>query len=191
MPRNDDVTGLLQAWRHGHDRVVDQIIPAIHAELHRLAHLYMSRERPGHVLQTTALVNEAYLRLVDCSRVEFRDRVHFFAIAATVMRRILVEFARSVAAAKRGGDSPCFSLDAAHDVPLMKSRDVVALDDALDALATVDARKARVIELRFFGGLDVRETAEALGVSEDTVLRDWRLSRAWLGREMKRSASHA
>lgn len=185
MPVTDQITALLAAWEEGDQQALDQVIPLVHAELHRLAHHYMAQERPGNTLQTTALVNEAYLRLVDCRRVSWQGRAHFLAIAANAMRKILIEFARRSAAEKRGGRSPVFSLDAAMDVPQLRRRDLVALDDALSGLAELDPRKAKVVELRYFGGLKAREAAEVLGVSEDTVLRDWKLAKAWLLRELK------
>lgn len=181
----DHITALLTAWGDGDRQALDQLIPLVHDELRRLAHHYMAQERPGHTLQTTALVNEAYLRLVDCRRVAWHGRAHFLAIAANAMRKILIDFARRAAAEKRGGRSPQFSIDAALDVPQLKGRELIALDDALSALAEIDPRKAKVIELRFFGGLEAKEAAEVLGVSEDTVLRDWKLAKVWLLRELK------
>jgi RNA polymerase sigma factor (TIGR02999 family) len=184
VPENSDITGLLAAWGRGDGQALDQLIPLVHAELHRIAHRYMAQERPGHTLQTTALVNEAYLRLVDCRSVPWQGRAQFLAIAANAMRKILIDFARRAAAEKRGGRSPLFSLDAALNVPQLKGRDLVALDDALSALAELDARKAKVIELRFFGGLEAKEAAAVLGISEETVLRDWKMAKVWLLREL-------
>ena len=156
----------------------------MHAELHRLAHREMGRERAGHTLQTTALVNEVYLRLIDVSRVQWQDRAHFFAMSARLMRRILVDHARSRLSQKRGGATRRVSLDEALTVSPERGADLVALDDALKALAAVDARKSQVVELRYFGGLSVEETAESLHVSSDTVLRDWSLAKVWLLREL-------
>jgi RNA polymerase sigma factor (TIGR02999 family) len=161
-------------------------MPIVYAELHRLAHLYMRAERPGHPLQTTALVNEAYLRLISAQHVDWRDRAHFFAISAKLMRRILVDFARSQGFQKRGAGASHFSLHEGFDAPAEPDLSLVNLDDALQTLEEIDARKAKVVEMRYFGGLSVEETAEALGVSQDTVLRDWRLAKAWLHRELRR-----
>jgi RNA polymerase sigma factor (TIGR02999 family) len=149
----------------------------------------MSRQRPDHTLQTTALVNEAYLRLVDCSRVRWQNRAHFFAVSAQLMRRILVDWARSQQYLKRGGQIQTVSLDEALVLSRRRGADLAALDDALNALATVDVRKSQVVEMRFFGGLSVEETAEVLKVSPDTVLRDWKLAKVWLAREMKKSVT--
>jgi RNA polymerase sigma factor (TIGR02999 family) len=162
-------------------------MPVIYKELHRLAHRYMRGERPGHTLQTTALVNEAYLRLVDSSKVHWQNRAHFLAVSAQVMRRVLVDMARSRHYQKRGGEAEKVSLDEALAVSQERSVDLVALDDALNALAAVDPRKGQVVELRFFGGLSAEETAEVLRVSPDTVLRDWKLAKVWLLREMKKT----
>jgi RNA polymerase sigma factor (TIGR02999 family) len=183
-PSTQQVTKLLQAWGQGQDAALDELLPLVHQELRRLARRYMFGERPGHTLQTTALVNEAYLRLVNSRRVNWQNRAHFFAISAQLMRRILVDSARARRYQKRGGGAPKVTLDEALIGPQEKGQDLVALDDALKALSGVDPRKSRVVELRFFGGLDVKETAEVLKVSPDTVLRDWRLAKAWLGREM-------
>ncbi len=184
-----EVTLLLRAWRAGDQEALDKLMPLVYGELHRLAHRYMLRERIGHTLQTTAVVNEAYLRLIDAQQVEWKDRAHFFAISANLMRRILVEFARSRGRNKRGGDARRVELDDAMVTSPQRGTDLVALDDALTALASTDERKAKVIELRFFGGLSVEETAEVLGVSPDTVMRDWRLAKVWLWREMKHGAA--
>jgi RNA polymerase sigma factor (TIGR02999 family) len=178
------VTQLLAAWRAGDPQALDVLAPVIHQELHRAAHRYMAGERRGHVLQTTALVNEAYLRLADWKDVQWQSRTHFFAVAAQMMRRILVDFARDVRRAKRGGGFLRVSLSEVSDVPLERAADVVALDDALKALEEFDGRKSRVIELRYFGGLSLEETAAALDVSVATVRRDWSLARAWLYREL-------
>ena len=183
-----EVTLLLQAWRGGDQGALDKLMPLVYGELHRLAHRYMLREHVGHTLQTTAVVNEAYLRLIDAQQIEWKDRAHFFAISANLMRRILVEFARSRGRNKRGGDIRKVELDEAFVISPQRGADLVALDDALTALASMDERKAKVIELRFFGGLSVEETAEVLNVSPDTVMRDWRLAKVWLWREMKHGA---
>jgi RNA polymerase sigma factor (TIGR02999 family) len=178
------VTQLLQAWGQGEESALQKLIPLVHEELHRLAHVYMGREHPGHVLQTTALVNEAYLRLTDSKQPHWQDRAHFFAISAKVMRQILVDFARSRQRHKRGGGVQPVSLDEALVLTDERQPDLVALDDALNALAVVDPQKSRLVELRFFGGLSVEETAEVLKISADKVMRDWNLSRSWLYREM-------
>lgn len=178
----------MHAWRQGDPGALDKLMPVVYGELHRLAHRYMLREHGGRTLQTTAVVNEAYLRLVDAQGIDWKDRAHFFAISANVMRRILVEFARSRGRNKRGGDVQEVEFDEALILSPQPGTDLVALDDALTALAAMDERKARVIEMRFFGGLSVEETAEALGVSPDTVMRDWRLAKVWLWRAMKYGA---
>jgi len=182
---SQEVTQLLKAWRGGDQTALDRLIPLIHAELHRLAHHYMLRERVGHSLQTTALVNEAYLRLVDASQVAWENRAHFLAISANLMRRILVDFARSRGYQKRGGNVVKVELDEARVPSLGRGAEVIALDDALKALAAFDERGAKVVELRFFGGLSEEETGAVLGVSARTVKRDWAAAKAWLQREMK------
>jgi RNA polymerase sigma factor (TIGR02999 family) len=179
-----EITQLLLAWGRGEQAALDQLTPLVYDELRRLAHRYMRREHPGHTLQTSALVNEVYLRLIDSSHVRWQNRVHFFAVSAQLMRRILVDFARSRHNLKRGGGVRQVSLDEALLVSNESSTDLVALDDALKALASLDARQSQVVELRFFGGLSVEETAEVLHVSEGTVRRDWSLARAWLHREL-------
>jgi RNA polymerase sigma factor (TIGR02999 family) len=181
-----EVTQLPLAWSEGQETALEKLIPVVHKELRRLAHRYMWKEREGHMLQTTALVNEAYLRLVDSRQVRWQNRAHFFAISAQLMRRILVDFARSGNYLKRGGGAEQVSLDEVMVISKEKDADLVALDDALSALADVDPRKSQVVELRFFGGLSVEETAEVLKVSPDTVLRDWKLAKVWLLREMGR-----
>jgi RNA polymerase sigma factor (TIGR02999 family) len=179
------VTELLRAWGGGDDGALEQLTPLVEAELRRLARAYMRRERPGHTLQTTALVNEAFLRLTDARRVCWQDRAHFLGISARLMRRVLVDHARALGYRKRGGGAQRVTLDEGLVTSPEPPVDVVALDRALDALAAVDARKGRVIELRFFGGLSVEETAEVLHVSPDTVKRDWRLAKLWLLRELE------
>jgi RNA polymerase sigma-70 factor (ECF subfamily) len=181
---SQEITRLLVAWNRGEESALAQLTPLVHGELRRLARSYLRRERGNHTLQTDALVNEAYLRLIDLSRVEWRDRVHFLALSARLMRRILVDYARSKNYQKRGGAVLRIPLDEAQDFTICRSADLVALDEALVALAAVDARKAQVIELRFFGGLSVAETAETLQVSQPTVMRDWRLAKVWLLREL-------
>jgi RNA polymerase sigma factor (TIGR02999 family) len=180
-----DITELLLAWSGGDQDALQRLTPLVYGELHRLAHHYMAGERTGHTLQSTALVNEAYLRLVQTSRMQWQNRAHFFAVSAQLMRRILVDFARSRQYAKRGGKAPMLSLD---DVPVAVEgcAELIALDDALSALAAMDPRKSQMVELRFFGGLSVEETAEVLKVSVETVMRDWRLARVWLSRELRR-----
>ena len=181
---SQDVTQLLVAWRNGDEAARDELMPLVYQELHRLAHQYMSRERPGHTLQTSALVNEAFLRLVDQRDVKWQNRAHFFGIAGQMMRRILVDYARNRRYAKRGGGAAQVSLDEELIVSEERSAEVVALDEALSRLAAFDERKSQVVELKFFGGLSIEETAEVLGVSPGTVMRDWTLARAWLRREM-------
>lgn len=179
-PLTQQVTGLLLDWSNGDKGAYDKLVPLVYDELHRLARHYMSREREGHTLQTSALVNEAYLRLVDQRRVRWQNRAHFFAISAQVMRRILVDYARKQRRVKRGGARQQVSLDHALAISNDRSPDLVALDEALSDLTEIDERKARVVELRFFGGLDVNETAEALHIHPNTVVNDWRFAKAWL-----------
>jgi RNA polymerase sigma factor (TIGR02999 family) len=181
-----EVTQLLVAWGQGDQAALDSLIPLVYQELRRLAHRYMTGERPEHTLQTTALVNEAYLRLVDCRRVRWQNRAHFFAVSASLMRRILVDFARSRRYQKRGAGAQPVSLDENLDLSPQKSAGLVAIDEALNALGAFDPRKSKVVELKFFGGLTTDEIAEVLQVSPQTVLRDWKLARSWLLREMKR-----
>lgn len=187
-PSAPPVTEWLHAWGQGDQSALDRLMPYVQDELHRLARREMRGERPGHTLQTTALVNEAYLRLIDASRVQWQDRAHFFALAARLMRRILVDHARSRNYVKRGGGMRTISLDDVLVVSQERGADLVALDDALQALAAVDARKSKVVEMRFFGGLSVEETAEALQVSPETVMRDWKLAKVWLLRELRTHA---
>jgi RNA polymerase sigma factor (TIGR02999 family) len=184
----DDITALLVAWGQGDEAALQQLIPLVHRELHQIARRCLQGERPGHTLQPTALVNEAFLRLVDVRRVSWKNRSHFLAMSARLMRRVLVDFARSRLYQKRGGGVLKVSLDEAHAVSTERGQDLVALDEALTALSAIDERKARVIEMRFFGGLTVEETAAVLDVSRETVLRDWRLARAWLMQELLKSA---
>jgi len=184
LPSTPEITQMLRAWTAGDQQALEKLTPLVHRELHRVARRYMAGERSGHTLQTTALVNEVYLRLVDCGQVNWHDRAHFFAVSAQLMRRILVDFARSRGYQKRGGNAPHISLDDAPPVCSEPDPNLLALDDALKALAELDRRKSRVVELRFFGGLNIEETAEILGVSAVTVMRDWRLAKIWLLREL-------
>jgi RNA polymerase sigma factor (TIGR02999 family) len=179
-----DVTVLLRAWGNGDSQALAQLTPLVYQELYRRAHWHMARENVGHTLQATALVNEIYVRMVDLRGVSWRDRAHFFAISSRLIRRVLIDAARVRNAEKRGGRSPHVVIDEAFLVSTDPRADVVALDDALTALAAIDPRKSQVVELRFFGGLDIEETAEVLGVSPETVKRDWRLAKAWLRREI-------
>jgi len=188
MSPTRDVTELLLAWRDGDDTALEKLTPLVYDELRRLARRYMAAERPEHTLQATALVNEAYLRLVDSRHVKWNDRAHFLAVSAQLMRRVLVDYFRSRNYQKRGGAVRATSLDEALEVGARQDPDLVALDDALNALAAIDERKAKVVELRFFGGLSVEEAASALQVSPDTVMRDWKLAKAWLLRELSEPA---
>jgi len=180
VPPSKKLTQLLLDWSKGNQAALEELTPLVHEELHRLAHHYMRRERPDHTLQTTALVNEAYVRLIDQKHVEFENRTRFFAIAAQLMRHILVDHARSRQYLKRGGGALKVSLDEAMAVIEERASDLIALDDALNSLAAIDSRKVKVVELRFFGGLSVEETAAALNISPVTVMRDWRMAKAWL-----------
>lgn len=180
-----EITQLLVAWSDGDQEALEDLTPLIYGELHRLAHHYMGREQSGHTLQTTALVNEAYVRLIDWKNVRWQNRAHFFGVSAQLMRRILVDFARSRGSRKRGSGVSAVSLDNAAFVSDEKGTDLVGLDEALVALAELDARQSKVVELRFFGGLTNEEVAEVLKVSEGTVRRDWSLARAWLHRELR------
>jgi len=184
-PAQPPITQLLHAWSAGDEKALAQLMPVVYGELRRIARRRMSLEQPGNSLQATALVNEVYLRLVDASGVSFRDRSQFFALAAQLMRRILVDGARSRGASKRGGGAGAVDFEEGLVAAPGKDREIVALDDALQALAKEDPRKARAVELRFFGGLSVEETAEALGVSVQTVRRDWNFAQAWLARAMR------
>jgi len=181
---SQEVTRLLLAWNDGDEGALEKLVPLVYGELRRLAKRQMWGEHPDHTLQTTALINEAYIKLVDLRNVHWQNRAHFFALCARLMRRILVDFARSRHYAKRGGGAQRISLDESLVVSPAHSTDLVAVDDALKALAKVDARKAQMVELRFFGGLTVEETAEVLKVSPETVQRDWKLAKAWLLREL-------
>ena len=188
IPRDDrakkapleEVSGLLRAWSSGNRDALERLTPIVYDELHRLARSYMRRERPGHSLQATALVNEAYMRLVDYKGMQWQNRAHFFAVSAQLMRRILVDHARSHNAAKRGGLQIKLQLDDAIPCSDVKREEMIALDDALNRLASWDPRQSRIVELRFFGGLTEKEVGEVLGVSERTVKREWQVARAWL-----------
>ncbi len=184
-----EITQLLVAWNQGDQAALEALSPLINQELHRLAKLYMAGERQGHLLQPTALVNEAWLRLIDWRNVEWQNRAHFFGLAAQIMRRILVDFARARNREKRGGDALQVSLSEAANLRSERSAELVALDDALQALEKLAPRQARVVELRFFAGLSDEESAEALKVSVGTVRRDWSLAEAWLFRELNRKGS--
>jgi len=185
---SQEVTKLLLAWRQGKQDALDELIPVVYQELRRQAHRYLQREQRGHSLQTTALIHETYLRLMGCQKVCWKNRTHFFAVTARMMRRILVDYARSRRSQRRGGDLAKTTLDQKLTFPIARNSDLVALDDALNELALKDERRSRVVELRFFGGLSIEETAEVLGVCPDTVVRDWRLAKVWLAREVKRTA---
>lgn len=184
-PSSQDVTQLLLDWGNGNQAALDRLTPLVYEELHRLAHKHMSRERGDHTLQTSALVNEAYLRLINQRHVRWQNRAHFFSIASRLMRRILVDHARAHRYAKRGGGAARASLDEAASVSQARAAELVALDEALTSLAAIDRRKSQVVELRFFGGMSVEETAEALGLSPNTVVRDWSTAKAWLTRAMQ------
>lgn len=187
-PSAHEITQMLLAWSDGDQGALEQLTPLVYDELYRLAKHYMARERPGHTLQTTALIHEAYMRLIDSSQVRWQNRAHFFAVSAQLMRRILVDYARNRHSIKRGGEASRVSLEEAAVVSLEPTTDLVALDDALGALAGLDQRQSQVVELRFFGGLSVEETAEVLKVSPGTVRRDWSLARAWLYREITKDS---
>jgi RNA polymerase sigma factor (TIGR02999 family) len=179
-----ETTQLLRAWAGGDQDALQQLTPRVYDELRRIAGHFMQDERPGRTLQTTALVHEAYLKLIDVNNVDWQHRAHFFAVSAQIMRHILLDQARRRVAAKRGGPTPRVNLDEVPDIGSGRARELVILDDALNALAKVDPRKAQVIELRFFAGMSVEETAEVLKVSPDTVMRDWKMARAWLLAEL-------
>src|SRR5437588_1757599 len=180
-----DITALLVEWGEGDASALDRLLPLVERELHRLAHSYMRREDPNHTLQTTALINETYLRLVDQRRVQWQNRAHFFGIAAQIMRRILLNYARDQNRLKRGGRAIHVSLSEAMVMPAEKDRELIALNDALTRLEAIDERKSKVVELRYFGGLTVEEVAEVLKISTITVMRDWAFAKAWLSREMQ------
>ena len=184
VPSTHEVTQLLKAWTTGDEQALEKLTPLVYERLHRVARHYMAGQRHGHLLQTTALVNEVYLQLVDCGQMNWQDRAHFFAVSAQLMRRILIDFARSRGCQKRGGGALHISLDEAPSVCKEPDPNLLALDDALKALAAVDERESKVVELRFFGGLSIKETAEVLKVSVETVMRDWRLAKLWLLREL-------
>ena len=184
LPATHEVTQLLKAWTGGDEEALEKLTPLVYRQLHQVAQRCMAGQRPDHTLQTTALVNEVYLRLVDCEQVNWQDRAHFFAVSARLMRRILIDFARSRGYQKRGAGATHIPLEEAPSVGSEPDPNLVALDDALKALAAVDERKAKVVELRFFGGLSIDETAEVLKVSVETVVRDWRLAKMWLLREL-------
>jgi len=184
-PNPHEVTQLLLAWSEGDKAALDQLMPLVYDELRRLAKSYMRRERAGQTMQTTALIHEAYLRLIDADQVRLENRGHFFAAAARLMRQVLVDLAREHGSRKRGGAALQVSLDEAMVVSRQRDEGLLALDEALNALAQIDSRKSRMVELRFFGGLSVEETAEALGVSVETVHRDWRLAKSWLLRRLR------
>jgi RNA polymerase sigma-70 factor, ECF subfamily len=188
-PSAHEITQLLRAWSEGDSQALEKLTPLVYEELHRSAQRYMARERPDHTLQTTALINEVYMRLVDFGEVKWQDRAHFLAVCARLMRRILTDFARSRRYLKRGGDAPRLPFDESLFVSREPTADLVALDGALTVLGKVDERKSQVVELRFFGGLSVEETAEVLRVSEETVKRDWKLAKLWLLRELALEAT--
>lgn len=185
-PSGHDVTQLLKQWAAGDEQALEKLTPLVYRQLHRVAQRYMASERVGHTLQATALVHEVYIRLVDRQHTDWQDRAHFFAVSAQLMRRILIDFARSRHYEKRGGGATALELDEALTICRESDPSLLALDDALKSLAAVDVRKSKVVELKFFGGLSVDETAAVLRVSAETVVRDWRLSKAWLLREMNR-----
>ncbi len=188
-PSPSNVTQMLHDWSDGDQEVLDKLIPIVYEELRRQAARYLRRERPGHTLQTTALIHEAYLRLIDQKNVRWQNRAHFYAISAQLMRRILVDHARSRQAAKRGGSDIKLPLEEAIIASEGREVDLVALDEALERLAAIDQQQSRVVELRFFSGLSVEETAEVLGVSPRTVKRDWNVAKAWLRREISEGES--
>lgn len=183
-PNAHELTQLLAAWSDGEEEALERLAPLVHAELYRLAKRYMSRERPNHLLQTSALINEAYVRLIDWKAVRWQNRAHFFGVAAQMMRRILVDFARQRPRAAKDQEAVQMSLDEALTVSTERDPDLLALDDALKSLATIDERKSRIVELRFFGGLSIDETAEVMKLSSITVIREWNKAKAWLYREL-------
>jgi RNA polymerase sigma factor (TIGR02999 family) len=183
---SDEITQLLLAWGNGDKQALDELMDAVYQELHRLAHRQLVKERSDHTLETSALVNETYLKLIDQKKVQLRDRSHFFALASKLMRRILVDYARSRHYEKRGGNAKKISLDETLIVSPQRKAEIIALDEALTSLSNHDERKSQIVELRFFGGFSIEETAELLEVSQGTVMRDWTLAKAWLQREMNR-----
>jgi RNA polymerase sigma factor (TIGR02999 family) len=185
---SNEVTELLVRWRSGDKAALDSLMPLVYSELRRIANHYLHSERPGHTLQSTALVHEAYVRLTEQGLPQWQNRAHFFAVAAQLMRQILVDYARSHRASKRGGNVQKLALDDAEEQPQALDVDIVALDDALKTLADMDSQQSRVVELKFFGGLSIEDTAEVLGISASTVKRDWITARAWLYRELHRSS---
>ena len=187
---SSEVTGLLRAWGRGDEYALQKLMPLVYDQLHAAARRYMAGERAGHTLQTTALIHETYLRLIDIRQVEWQDRAHFLAVCARLMRRILIDFARSRGYQKRGGAALHVNFDEQLVVSAEPDINLVVLDDALNRLAQVDERKSKVVELRFFGGLDVKETAEVMKVSADTVMRDWKLAKVWLLRELRGGTAH-
>ena len=187
---SQELTGLLLAWGRGDEEALQKLMPLVYGHLHAAASRYIANERPGHTLQTTALIHETYLRLVNVRKVKWQNRAQFHAICARLMRRILIDFARSRGYQKRGGGAPHVNFDEALLVTARPDANLEALDDALNRLALVDERKSRVVELRFFGGLDVKETAEVLRVSQDTVMRDWKLAKVWLLRDLRGGSHH-
>ncbi len=184
MPPSSDITDLLVDWSKGDRSALETLLPMVERELHRMAHRYMRGENADHTLQTTALINETYLRLVDQNKVNWQNRAHFFGVAAQIMRRILLNYARDRHRLKRGGDAIQVSLSHADVISGTKADELIALDEALKKLAAIDARKSQVVELRYFGGLSVKETAEVLDISTITVMRDWNMAKAWLAREI-------
>src|SRR5262245_52508504 len=191
VPSSHSVTKLLVTWRQGDPAALEKLIPLVYQKLRRLARRYMAGQRPDHTLQATALVNEVYVRLIDCQQVNWQDRAHFFAVSAQAMRRVLVEFARSGRYQKRGGGALKTSLDEGLVIAPQRGPDLVALDDALQTFASSFPRQSRVVELRFFGVLSVEETADVLQVSAITVMRDWQLAKSWLARELKKGDKYA
>ncbi len=189
-PSASEVSQLLISWGQGDESALDKLLPLVYDELRKIAHYQMAREKPGHTLQTTALINEVYLRLIGAVGVSWQDRAHFLALSATLMRRVLVDHARGRGRVKRGGAMTKISLDDSLAVPVGQDADIIALDDALSSLAAVDARKAKTVELRFFGGYSVEETAKILNVSVSTVMNDWKFAKVWLLRSLQK-ASHA
>ncbi len=188
--KQHEITQLLAEWREGNQSALDELYPLVYDELHRLARRYMSRERGGHTLQTTALINEAYVRLVDQKNVQWANRAHFFAISAQIMRRILIDHARRHAYAKRGGGARQVTLDEAASITPSIGSDLLRLDEALKSLAEMDPRRSQVVELRYFGGLNNEEIAGVLNISENTVTRDWNMARAWLHQQLTESSAN-